>query len=148
MFDPNRRWTANLDELQREMERYVRHMAQKKPRLAAFSQRAWQPAADLYETENAVVALVELAGVRQDEIELVVARNALTIRGERKDHGEGGERRYSQLEIPFGPFERTLHFSTAVNPDTATASFQSGLLQVVMPRMSASAPRRVVVSEE
>src|SRR5438552_18297209 len=107
MFDFERRWLPNLDELQREMDRYLQHVTQKKARSVGFSQRAWQPSLDVYETENAVVAVVDLSGVSEQDIDLIVTRDTLTLRGERKTQGGRDERRYSVLEIPFGPFERT-----------------------------------------
>src|SRR5207253_1344357 len=100
MFDFQRPWIGNLDELQREMERYLSHISQRKPRTVVFSQRAWQPAIDVYETKESIVAVVDLAGVSEDEIQLVVARDALTVRGERKDATPSTERMYSVLEIP------------------------------------------------
>jgi HSP20 family protein len=147
MFEYERRLTPGLDEIQREMERYLQHMAQKKPRVVVFSQRRWQPAADVYETEDSVVALFELAGVSDREIDLIVTRNSLTLRGERKESGERTERRYSSLELPFGPFERIVPLPAPVNPDAARADFKSGFLQVTMPKATPAGPRRVMVNE-
>lgn len=148
MFDFERSWIRNLDELQREMERYVQHMSQRKPRSVVFSPRAWQPAADVYETKDEVIALVDLSGVSEEEIELVVERDSLTVRGERKGLGEVTERRYCVLEIPFGPFERTLRLPTAVDPNGASASYRSGFLVVVMPKPVPTTIRRVAVTEQ
>src|SRR5438067_984401 len=106
MFDFQRPRTRNLEELQREMERYLNHISQRKPRTVVFSRRAWQPAADVYETRDHVVAILDLAGVPQGDIQLVVARDMLTVQGERKDTALTTDRTYSCLEIPFGPFER------------------------------------------
>jgi len=147
MYDINRRWISNLDDLQREMDRYLQHMAHKKPPTVAFSQRTWQPAVDVYETAEAVIAVVELAGVSLEAIDLVVARTTLTVRGEREVTGERVERRYSLLEVPYGPFERTVPLPGTVNPDAATASYRAGFLEVVMPKLSTSAAQRVPVRE-
>lgn len=144
MFDFERRWLPNLDELQREMDRYLQHVTQK-PQSVVFSQRTWQPALDIYETEEAVVATVDLAGVSDKEIELVVTRNSLTLRGERRAQGEPGERRYSVLEIPFGPFERSAPLPAPVDPDATTASYRQGFLEIVMPKHTPSGPQHVAV---
>lgn len=145
MFE--RRWVNTFDELQREMERYLHHVSQKRPRAVVFSRRAWQPAVDVYETDDSVVVLVDLPGVVQEEINLIVGRNSLTVEGERRDTGERTDRTYISLEIPFGPFERTVEFPSAVDPDRATASYRAGFLEVVIPRVSAAAPRRIAVTE-
>jgi len=147
MYDFQRPWIGNLDDLQREMERYLTHISQRKPRTVIFSQRAWQPAVDFYETRESVVAVVELAGVSQEEIQLVVARDTLTVRGERKDLPPSVERTYSVLEIPFGPFERTVPLPAPVNPEAASAQYRNGFLEVTMPKLSALRPQRVTVSD-
>lgn len=142
-----RRWINTFDELQREMERYLQHVAQKKPHAVMFSRRTWQPAVDVYETADSVVVLVDLPGVAQEEINLIVGRNSLTVQGERRDTGERKDRTYISLEIPFGPFERTVEFPSAVDPERATASYRAGFLEVVMPKVGAAAPRRIAVTQ-
>lgn len=147
MSDFPRSWGASLDDLQREMERYVDHISRRKPRAVVFSRATWEPAVDLYEVQEAVVALVDLAGVPQDEIDLVVERDSLTLRGERKESGERTGRRYCYLEIPFGPFRRTLHLPCPVDPQATRAAYRSGFLEIVMPKLS-SAPRRITLINE
>ena len=147
MFELQRPWTGNLDDLQREMERYLNQISRRRPASVIFSQRAWQPAVDVYETRQAVVAVVELAGVPESDIHLVVARDSLTVQGERKDTAQPSERTYSVLEIPFGPFERTVRLPASVNPEAATAKYGAGFLEVTMPKLSALKPQRVSVSE-
>ena len=146
MFEFQRPWIGNLDQLQREMERYLDHI-QRSKHPVIFSQRVWQPAADVYETREAVVAVFELAGVPESDIHLVVARDSVTVQGERKEMAQSSERTYSVLEIPFGPFERTVALPAAVNPEAATAEYRAGFLEVTMPKLSALKPQRVTVSE-
>jgi HSP20 family protein len=148
VFDLNRRWTASLDELQREMDRYLDHIAHRKPRQVVFSQRTWQPAVDLYETPSAVVALVDLSGVPQEDIDLVVTSDSVLIRGARKDVGKDEQRTYSRIEIPFGPFERMLRLPATISPEETSASYRYGFLEVVMPRARAAGPQRVTVSPQ
>src|SRR5687767_2264840 len=130
MFEFQRPWIGNLDQLQREMERYLDHIQRRKPPSVIFSQRAWQPAVDVYETRESVVAVVELAGVPESDIHLIVARDSLTVQGARKDIAQASERTYSVLEIPFGPFERAVPLPAAVNPEAATAEYRAGFLEV------------------
>jgi len=147
MFDFDRRWMLNLDEIQREMNRYLQYICEKKPHTVVFSRRGWEPTVDVYETDDSVVVMVDLAGVSQEHMDLVVTRNSLTLRGERRDSAQRTGRKYIRLEIPFGPFERTIPLPTAVDPDDTTASYQAGFLEVVMAKLSARDPRRVKVHE-
>src|SRR5438874_2663013 len=142
----DRAWTSSLDEIQREMERYLHHVTQKKPHPVVFSRRTWEPPMDVYETPESIVAIVDLSGVAEQDIELTVARDSLTVRGDRRDQpGQRPDRTYSLLEIPFGPFERTVRLAAAVDPDDARASYHSGFLEVVMPKLRAAGPHHVPV---
>jgi HSP20 family protein len=102
----------------------------------------------VYETPTAVVALVDLSGVPQEDIDLVVTTDSVVIRGARKDTGQSMQRTYSRIEIPFGPFERMVRLSTTVNPDETSASYRNGFLEVVMPRARTASPQRVAVTLE
>lgn len=145
----DRDWASSLDRMQREMERYLLHVAHKRPRPVIFSRRVWEPAIDVYETIDAVVALVDLSGVPEDRIDLVVGRDSLTVRGERRgsESEPRPDRTYSVMEIPFGPFERTVRFSTAVNPEGTKASYRSGFLEVMMPKLRVAGPHHVSVTQ-
>lgn len=144
MFEFRRPW---FDDMQREMERYLEHMAQRKPRTVVFSRHAWQPAADVYETDAAVVALLDLSGVPEEGIDLVVERDSVTVRGERRDPCAAPDARYSVLEIPSGPFERTLPLPATVDPEGSTATYRAGFLEVVMPKLVAQRPQRITVAD-
>jgi HSP20 family protein len=146
LFDPRSRLPGNLDQLQREMERYLDHVAHKKPHTVVFSQRTWQPAVDVFECEDRVCAVVDLSGVKQEDMELIVGRSTLTLRGERRDPGERADRRFAVMEIPFGPFDRTLQLPAAVNPDEVSATYEAGFLRIDMPKAGPGAPRRVTVT--
>src|SRR6266542_3972025 len=106
-------------DLQQEMERYMQQVARAKRPMAVFSRNAWQPAVDVYETADSVVALIALPGVSLEAVDLVVGRTSLLIRGERKLSDDRGDRTYTVIEIPFGPFERTVEFLSPVDPDGA-----------------------------
>ena len=149
MVSFNRDWGSGLDQIQREMERYLHHVAQKKPHPVVFSRPAWEPSIDVYQTSDAVVALVDLAGVSEKDIDLVVARDSLTVRGERRgsDEAQRPGRTYSLMEIPFGPFERTVRFAAAVNPEETQASYRAGFLEVVMPKLRVAGPHHVAVKQ-
>ena len=54
-------------------------------------------------------------------------------------------RRYTHLEIPFGPFERTVEFLATVNPEGTTASYRLGFFEVVMPKQNGDGVQRVTV---
>jgi len=127
-------WLSSVRSMQREMERLLDYFGSSKPPAVHFA-RMWEPAIDVYETETEVVALVELAGVKQDEIEVVVDGNTLVVRGERKEATPRSKRTYYQMEIQRGVFERGILLPTTVDPDKTKASYEDGLLEIVLPKL-------------
>jgi HSP20 family protein len=107
----------------------------------------WQPAADVYETEKAVVVRLELAGVAGDEVQVTVDGDVLRIRGVRHPRIDEDAQRLHQMEIASGPFERALRIGIPFERDHVNASLEEGVLRVVLPKRRAG-PRRIGVECE
>ena len=100
--------------------------------------RGFRPAADAYfeEASREIVVRFELPGMALDDIELLVDRRELVVRGERSfDTHEG--RRYQQVEMDYGPFERRVRLMVDVDPEVTTATYEAGVLEV---RLSLTPP--------
>jgi len=93
----------------------------------------WQPDVDIFETENAVVVRVELAGVRRGELKVTVDQNVVRIRGVREGAGRGALRLH-QMEIASGPFERRVRVPIDVDAERVSARLEDGLLTVTLAR--------------
>jgi HSP20 family protein len=143
MLELRRDWSEVVVNIQREMGRLIGEVVSRKPPAVRFSPKTWQPAIDVYETDSEVVVLVELAGVKEDEIEVTVHNGVLTIKGERKDIKQGIKRTYSQMEILWGPFERDITLFANVNVDGIKAFYEAGILEVALPKLGEEKPRRV-----
>ena len=138
-------WTEVVINVQHEMERLLGDYTSRKPPSVSFSPRAWAPAVDVYETAEEVVVLVELAGVTQDEIEVEVHGNVLIVKGERRDIKRGIRRSYSQMEILWGLFERSVVLPASVVTEETRAFYQDGFLEIVLPKAGGSTGHRVRV---
>ena len=132
MASGSQRWVVNI---QREMEWLIEEVVSRKPPVVRFSPRTWQPAIDVYETDENVVVLIELAGIKQDEIEVLVQNNILMIRGERRDIKQGIKRTYSQMEVLWGPFERNITLPVNVDVERVKAFYEAGFLEVILPKL-------------
>jgi len=91
---------------------------------------AWVPAADLYETSEMIVVLLELAGVEEDDVKIDLWENYITIQGERSLKGR--QENYLCMERSYGPFQRTFRLPAMVEEDDVKAEFQHGVLKISM----------------
>lgn len=111
-------------------------------------QRLWIPAVDLIEREDAYLLDVELAGVRESDIEIVFEQGKLTVRGSRQTAvgaTQVAETRIFAAERPSGAFERTVRVPSSVDRDGITAHFESGVLTVTLPKAKTAQPRRIEI---
>ncbi len=93
--------------------------------------RGFRPAADAFfeEGTHEIVVRFQLPGLERDDIELLSDRRELVVRGERRF--PGGERRvYQQVEMDYGPFERRVRLMVDVDPESTTATYEAGVLEV------------------
>ena len=100
----------------------------------------WSPPTDEYETENAYVVRVEIAGMNEDDFEVSIEDNTLLIAGARPDAPE--RRAYHQLEIRFGKFATALGLPGPVDIDHAIAEYKDGFLTVTLPKAT---PKQIKV---
>src|SRR4051812_47534269 len=108
--------------------------------------RRWVPAMDLVETEDAYVLRADLPGVSEDEVQIEVENDVLTVSGERKaEHEEKGEG-YYRVERAFGGFSRSLTLPEGVDAEAVAASVDKGVLEVRIPKPEQTKPKRVSIA--
>ncbi|HEX9645923.1 MAG TPA: Hsp20/alpha crystallin family protein [Alphaproteobacteria bacterium] len=109
-------------------------------RLPAVAGRApmLAPAVDVSETEDAIEVSAELPGIAEKDIEVEVAGNTLTIKGEKKEEKEEKKKDYHLVERTFGSFQRTLPMPFDIDPDRIKANFADGVLTVSVPKPAAA----------
>jgi HSP20 family protein len=92
----------------------------------------WRPPTDVYETEEAVIVRVEIAGLKEEDFTIALAGRSLTIRGVRQDAPE--RRAYHQMEIYFGEFLSEVELSCGVLAEQASAEYKTGFLRLWLPK--------------
>ena len=126
-----RRSSVNVFEARREILHAVSWQVQSS---------IWSPPTDVYETDDAYAVRVEIAGMREDDFEVVVENNTLLISGNRPDIPE--RRAYHQMEIRFGKFATAIGLPGPVNIDHAVAQYADGFLTISLPK---SKPNQIKV---
>ena len=92
----------------------------------------WRPPTDMYETEDNVIVKMEIAGMRDEDLEVALQDNQLLISGSRADSTE--RKAYHQMEIPFGKFSVGIELPVRVNTESATAEYKDGFLTIQLPK--------------
>jgi len=103
----------------------------------------WRPPTDVYETEDALIIRVEVAGMREADFTISLEERVLTIRGVRQDTSE--RRAYHQMEIPFGEFATELDLPYPIEIDKVEAVYRDGFLRITLP---ITQPRHIKVEGE
>jgi HSP20 family protein len=105
----------------------------------------WTPRVDIREDASRFVILADLPGVDPSEVEILMDKGILSIKGERKaEFDEAGER-FSRIERRYGSFHRRFALPDGANPDGITAQGRHGVLEISIPKRPESTPRRIQV---
>ena len=105
----------------------------------------WTPALDLYQNNDNVVALVELPGMRKEDIEISLHDGMLTIAGERKAE-TGQEESATRTERFTGKFRRSITLPTRVDANKVNATYKDGILTVTLPKAEEAKPKQIQVN--
>ncbi len=105
----------------------------------------WSPALDLYESGDHLIAVVELPGMRKEDIDISLHDGTLTISGERKRESNNGEKA-QRTERYVGTFRRSIALPTRVDASKVNATYQDGILKVTLPKAEEAKPKQIPVS--
>ena len=146
---PTRRKAVNpwsdLDELGTRLGRMFEDSA-----FTAPTHKGWMPAVNVEETSESILLTAELPGLGEDDVEIELENNILTIRGEKREEREEGEEggRYHLWERRYGSFQRSFTVPRTVNPEDIDAGFDSGVLTVTMPKAAEAKGRKISIGKK
>lgn len=147
-FNRHRRTPATTDQslsdpffrFQREMNRLFDDAFSGFGLPAAFTPSGFSgdvaPHIDMRETDDAIEIDVELPGVSEDDVDVELSDNMLTIRGEKRVEKKDEDKKggYHYLERAYGSFARSVPLPFDVDPDKVNASFKNGVLKLTLPK--------------
>jgi HSP20 family protein len=104
-----------------------------------------QLAVDVYQTKENVVIKAPIAGVSVDDIDIEVAEDVVTIRGERKEEAEVDREHYYVQECYWGSFSRSVILPTSTIAEKAAASLKDGVLTITIPKVAQDKVKKIKV---
>ncbi|MDD5082494.1 MAG: Hsp20/alpha crystallin family protein [Dehalococcoidales bacterium] len=111
------------------------------------AEKEWMPAIDVFEKDDKIVVKAELPGMKQEDIDVSIEGNTLTIKGEKKTEKEVKEDNYYRSEFSYGSFFRSIPIPSSVDPNKIEATYEDGVLEVSLPKMPEVQPKKVTVSK-
>ncbi len=112
------------------------------------SSHVWSPAVDVYEDQDSIVIQADLPGVKQEDIDIEMNGDSLTIKGERKFEDPARQDRYVRVERQYGAFQRSFTIGIPIEADKVKATYRNGTLELTIPKSEATRPKKVQVSVE
>jgi len=106
----------------------------------------WTPAIEVFEKEDKFVVKTELPGMKEEDIDISVVGDTLTIKGERKAESEVKEEDYYCCECSYGSFSRSIAVPSNVDAKKIEASYGDGILEVSLPKAPEVKPKKIAVS--
>ena len=111
-----------------------------------FSDYEGQLTVDVYQTDNELVVKSTIAGVKPEDIHVSLNNDMLTIKGERKAESEVKEEDYYCCESSYGSFSRSIAVPSNVDAKKIEASYEDGVLEVIIPKAPEVKPKKISVS--
>ncbi|MBF0381617.1 MAG: Hsp20/alpha crystallin family protein [Magnetococcales bacterium] len=137
-YDPFRNFRTIQGEINRLFERDLHN--------CSSDQMAELPVnVDIREDENQIVIKADVPGMEQKDININVDNNLLTISGERKFADKEHQDKYHRVERAYGRFSRTFQLNNSTEVKNITATYNSGVLEVALPKLEEAKPRSIQV---
>ena len=141
------RWDpfSELTDLRREMDQIFGNFFGRTPFSMATTEGNWSPLVDIHETNEGFQLMAELPGVKQEDIQVSVEGDTLTLKGERKHETEVKQDQYHRIERSYGSFERSILLPSVVDATRVKATYKDGVLEVQLPKKEEAKPKEIKV---
>lgn len=139
------RWEPfrELGTLQSELSRLMNGMLEGNGRQS----QNWVPALDVWETPSEVVYAFDLPGIPEEQINIEVKEETLTVSAERDKIAETSENGFYRFERRYGTFARAVGLPQGVDQDNISACYENGVLEVRVPKPEEQKPKKIELSK-
>lgn len=106
------------------------------------------PKIDIKEQKDAVVVKAEIPGINEEDVEVEITDNVMTISGEKKEEKEEEKAGYYYKESHSGSFTRSFTLPSEVVAERAEAEVKNGVLVITVPKVEAKKPKKVSIKKK
>jgi HSP20 family protein len=110
------------------------------------AEQTYAPSFDFYEKEGKYYLNAEMPGVKKEDVSIEIDNNVLTIKGKRASEKEEEGADYYVKESVSGSFSRSVRLPSEVEEEDIEATFEDGILRVVMPHKGKPKARRIQIA--
>jgi len=111
------------------------------------NERELAPQVDITEDADSIEVKTELPGMNRDDIGIDIANGVLTIKGEKKEEVNEKNRTWHRREVRYGNFCRSFSLPTDVKVEETTASYDNGILKIVLPKEEKALHRKITIED-
>jgi len=112
-----------------------------------LAERSWKPSMDMSETPEEIVIVAEIPGIEKEDLEVEISSKAVRIKGRRLAKYCTENTTYRLAEIQYGRFERVLYLPSPIDPEVVSASFQNGLLEIRLAKLSTERIHKITIQD-
>ena len=108
----------------------------------------WMPVVDILEANGHVEIRAEIPGLSEKEVQVSVADDVLTLKGEKTQESDEKDQKYHRVERSYGRFQRSFTLPANLNSEAIKAKFTNGVLTVSIPKAEEVKPKEIQISVE
>jgi HSP20 family protein len=144
-FTPFRSPLADVAVLQNRLNSIFSDFARPDGETESLAMGSFIPPVDIYEDKERLVLKLEVPGIEQDNLDVRVENQTLTVRGERKFEKDEKEENFHRIERRYGSFTRSFTLPQTVDTGSVKAAYEHGVLTIQLSKKEAAKPRQVKV---
>ena len=145
-FSPFRSGLQDVAVLQNRLNSIFQDFAQPAPSSSeGLAVGSFIPAVDIYEDTQRLVLKLEIPGIRQEDLDIRVENQTLTVKGERRFNEEEKEENFHRIERRFGTFVRSFTLPQTVDSNAIQATYENGVLNLSIPKKPEAKPKQIKV---
>ena len=139
---------GNLFNLHNEMGRLFGDLFSSQDTDVNTENASWMPTVDISETETGYEIHAELPGVKENDVNVSVTDNLLTIKGEKQAEEKTDEKSVHRVERRYGSFQRSFTLPRQVDTSEIKAGYKDGILTLTIPKAEEAKPTEIPISTD